>query len=178
MPKCRVAIISGRNLEDIKGSIGIKGLIYTGNHGLEIEGPKLKFEHPIYPGYRQLLGELKDKLSEKASSIKGVILEDKGICLSFHYKLVDKRETYLIKSIFHEVTMPYRKDNRIKVRSGKMLLEIRPPVKWGKGETVLWLLARQQFAVGDNELIPIYIGDDKTDEDAFVAIKEKGFRCM
>jgi trehalose-phosphatase len=55
-----------------------------------------------------------------------------------------------------------------------MVLEVRPPVDWDKGKVVMWLLARQQFASEGKQVLPVYIGDDLTDEDAFKAIKNKG----
>jgi trehalose-phosphatase len=174
LPKCRLAIISGRGLADVKRIIGMEELIYAGNHGLEIEGPKIKYKHPLPPGYKSLLLQIKNKLNAETSSIKGVVVEDKGICIAFHYRLVDKHEVLLAKTIFRDVTLPYKKNKLIKIRSGKMILEIRPPVEWGKDRAVLWLLARQQFIAGELPVLPIYLGDDKTDEDAFAVIRDKG----
>jgi trehalose-phosphatase len=63
---------------------------------------------------------------------------------------------------------------RIKIREGKKVLEVRPPLEWDKGKVVLWLLSRQKFAKCGSEVLPVYIGDDLTDEDAFKALKRIG----
>jgi trehalose-phosphatase len=172
--KYKIAIISGRALKDIKEKVGLKNVIYVGNHGAEIEGPKIKFESPISPRCRAILEHIKTDLEKKLSSIKGTILEDKGLSLSVHFRLVDKSQIPQVKAIVHECAILYLVRSKIKIKSGKMVLEIRLPLEWDKGKVVLWLLARQKFAISEKSFIPIYIGDDKTDEDAFKALKNKG----
>ena len=173
-PHCRVAIISGRALKDIKNKIGLEGIIYAGNHGLEIDGPKIKFKTPVSMRYMAILKKIKTILKKKLSKIKGVIVEDKGLTLSVHYRLVDIKDAWLVKTIFHETLAYYIVSNKIKIRPGKKVLEIRPPLEWDKGKIVLWLLARLKFILGKELCVPIYIGDDATDEDAFRALKGKG----
>jgi trehalose-phosphatase len=173
-PKCKLAIISGRALKDIKNIIGLKGNIYSGNHGLEIEGPKIKFEPLVSLRYKAILEQIKNGLNKKLSFINGAFVEDKGLSLSLHYRLVDKEDIPQVKTIFHETIILYLVRNKIKIKTGKMVLEVRPPSEWDKGKIVLWLLARQKFAVKDKNFVPIYIGDDKTDEDAFKVLKNKG----
>jgi len=172
--RLKLAFISGRTLEDIKNKIRLKNVIYSGNHGLEIEGPKIKFEPLGLPKYRTILERIKNDLQEKMSSIRGAFLEDKGLSLSLHYRLVDKKQIPHVKTIFHETVILYLVRNKIKIKSGKMVLEVRPPTEWDKGKVVLWLLARQQFALGDKGVFPVYIGDDVTDEDAFKVLKRRG----
>ncbi len=173
-PRYKLAVISGRALKDVKDLVGVIGIVYVGNHGLEIEGPKLKFESIVPLGFNRALKKIKYDLSKKLASIKGVFLEDKGYTLSLHYRLVSRRKIPLVKTAFHEAVIVYLVGNKIKINSGKMMLEIRPPTEWNKGKAVLWLLARQEFALKDNRVFPVYIGDDVTDEDAFGALKNKG----
>ena len=173
-PDCRVAIISGRALKDIKNKIGLEGIIYAGNHGLEIDGPKIKFKASISSGYMTILKKIKTILKKKLSKIKGVIIEDKGLTLSVHYRLVDTKDAWLVKTIFHETLVHYIVSNKIKIRPGKKVLEIRPSLEWDKGKIVLWLLARLKFVLGKEPCVPIYVGDDITDEDAFKALKNAG----
>lgn len=173
-PRCRLAIISGRALKDIKNKIRLNNIIYSGNHGLEIEGPKIKFKSPVSLEYKTTLKQIKNYLSKRLSTIKGAFLEDKSLSLSLHYRLVDKKQIPLVKNIFHEATTIYLVRNKIKIKPGKMVFEIRPPIKWDKGKIVLWLLTRQQFILRGNNIFPIYIGDDVTDEDVFGVLKNKG----
>lgn len=171
---CKIGIISGRKLEDIKNIVGVDGIIYVGNHGLEIDGPKIKFESQVSPRLKSIIRNIATDMQKRFSSIKGVLIEDKGLTLSIHYRKVSKKDMPAFEKIIFEVTNPYVVGDNIKVNSGKKVLEIRPPIKWDKGKIVLWLLARQQFFSGVKNVLPVYIGDDITDEDAFKVLKSKG----
>ena len=173
-PSCKIGIISGRKLEDIKNIVGIDGIIYAGNHGLEIKGPKIKFESQVSPRLKSIIRDIAMDMQKRLSGIKGAMIEDKGLTLSIHYRLVGKKDMPAFEKIIFEVTNPYLISDKIKVNSGKKVYEIKPPIKWDKGKIVLWLLAREQFISGVKDVLPIYIGDDTTDEDAFKALKRKG----
>lgn len=173
-PGCKIAIVSGRAIRDVKSKAGLKNVVYVGNHGLEIEGPRLNFCTPVLPGYKATLERIKEELSGKISAIKGVFIEDKGLSLSLHFRSVNENKRALVKTIFHEIVILYKIKGIIKTKPGKMVLEVRPPVDWDKGKVVMWLLARQQFASGIKQVLPLYIGDDLTDEDAFKVLKNKG----
>lgn len=168
---CKLAIVSGRPLEGIKNIVGLKNIIYAGNHGLEIEGPRIKFKYQIPGRTKSILRKIYEELNKKLSKIKGVFIEDKGVDIALHYRMADKKDLPLIKSVFHDATIIPLVQDKIKITTGKMLLEARPAVRWDKGKVVLWLLARQQFAMKNVSVLPIYIGDDITDEDAFEALK-------
>lgn len=170
----RIAIVSGRAIRDIKNRVGLKGIVYVGNHGLEIEGPRLHFCASIFPEYKAALERIKEELSRKISAVKGAFIEDKGLSLSLHFRQASESNRALAKAIFHEVVIMDKIKGIIKTKSGKMVLEIRPPADTDKGRVVMWLLARQQFAYQGKQVLPIYIGDDLTDEDAFKALKNKG----
>jgi len=171
---CKLAIISGRPLKDIKNIAGLKDIIYVGNHGLEIEGPKVKFESQVSQRLKAIIRHIYEDAVSKFSKIKGVLIEDKSLTISVHYRLVDAKKIQEFMSIFAEITESYTARNKIEITSGKKVYEIKPPVQWDKGKVVLWLMARQQFAAGERKVLPIYIGDDVTDEDAFTALKNKG----
>lgn len=171
---CSVAIISGRSLSDIKTIVGIKDIIYAGNHGLEIEGPKIKFESPVSLRYKRILEHIKDDLQLKLSAIKGVFVEDKGLSLSIHYRLANRSQMPKIKTILYEETILYTVRDKIKIKLGKKVFEIRPAVEWDKGRVVLWLLARWEFSLKGKDILPVYLGDDVADEDAFKVLKKKG----
>lgn len=173
-PNLKLAFISGRSLVDLKKKIGLKNVIYSGNHGLQIEGPKIKHEFPSPSSYKKALRRIKAQLEEKLSGIKGAFIEDKKLSLALHYRLADKRELTVIKTIFRESVIPYLIQNKIRIRFGKMVSEVNPPLNWDKGRVVLWLLSRQKLILKGNDILPIYIGDDVTDEDAFKVLNSKG----
>ena len=168
-----ITIISGRPLEQIKNIVGLEGIVYVGNHGLEIEGPKIKFTARLSAEYKAILKAIENNLNKHAFSIKGVFVEDKGLSLSFHYRMSDKRYIPLARAVFHTDTALYVIRKKIKVTTGKKVLEVRPSLEWDKGRAVLWLLAKQGFAA-KKQVLPVYIGDDKTDEDAFKALRNRG----
>ncbi len=176
MPNRKIAIISGRTLKDISKRVGLKNIDYVGNHGFEIKGPKINFKSPLPLRYRRTLEEIKDKLEENLSSFRGVFIEDKGFSLSVHYRLADKENIPTIEAEFYSVIFLYEFRNDIHVKPGKMVLEIRPPISWDKGKVVLWLLERRLFVMRNKKMkvLPIYIGDDTTDEDAFECLQNKG----
>jgi len=178
IPNCNVSIISGRAVNDVKKRVGIKNIIYAGNHGLEIEGPKIKFKVNLTMKFRITLAAIKKELIRKLLKIKGVFMEDKGLTLSLHYRLVDKRYIPRVKTIFYETIATHLAKDKIQVKSGKMVLELRPPVEWDKGKIVLWLLARRQFTNGKKKVLPIYVGDDVSDEDAFRILKNKAITVV
>lgn len=176
-PNIKVAVVSGRSLNDIRKKVGLAGnMIYVGNHGFEIKGPKINFKSPVPVRYRKDLEEIKKKLKRSLSGIKGAIIEDKWFSISLHYRLAAKKDIQRIKTEFYAATIVYEVRNSITVRTGKKMLEIRPPVEWDKGKVVLWLLARRRFVLKNKKinLLPVYIGDDVTDEDAFGALKNRG----
>jgi len=110
---CRIAIISGRTLVDIKKRVGLKNIIYSGNHGFQIEGPKIKHELAVPSGYKKVLQCIKTQLKEKLSGIKGVFVEDKKLSLALHFRLADRKQLPFIKTVFHEITIIYLVKNKI-----------------------------------------------------------------
>ena len=170
----QVVIISGRMLEDVKQMVGVEGVIYIGNHGWEIEGLFMHFESLIPVDVSSMMEKIKYELMTQLSDIEGAFVEDKGVTFSVHYRLVAEDKQVTVKRIFDHICMPYRRQHMIKAHAGKKVLEIRPPVEWDKGKAALWLLRKQEVLEGRGNVLPVYIGDDSTDEDAFEALKNKG----
>ncbi len=166
--RIKIAVVSGRKLSDLKQKVNIKGIYYAGNHGFEIEGPNIKVIHPKAKKIIPTLKKINSKLKSALKGIKGIIVEDKALTLSLHYRLAGKKDLRKIDRIFHSVTAPYK---NIRITHGKKVYEVRPKVKWDKGQAVLWLIKK---LAEKTKAVPIYIGDDVTDEDAFKALKRKG----
>jgi trehalose 6-phosphate phosphatase len=171
LPFCKLAIISGRTLKDVRKMVGLKGVIYSGNHGLEMQGPAIKFRSPVSKKHKNIIRRLRRRLAANLRHIKGVLIEDKGLSLSVHYRLVSAKDRPLVKAVFGQITLPYARRNQIYIKPGKMVLEAFPPVEWNKGKAVQWLLRN---AGAGKSTIPVYIGDDVADEDAFRFLKKRG----
>ena len=168
-PKFTIAIISGRSLKNIKKMVRLKGIIYAGNHGLEIEGKGIKFVKPVIAhALRALMKEISVSLHRALNNIKGARIEDKGVTLSVHYRLVKPKEAPLVKNRFKRIVAPFVRSKKVRLSSGKKVLEVRPEVDWNKGTAVLMLLK------GKKKTLPLYLGDDVTDIDGFRAVKGKG----
>ncbi len=167
-PRFTVAVISGRSLRDVKRMVDIRRIIYAGNHGLEIEGADRRILMPAGSSAGPSIKKIKVSLQRALSRIKGVRVEDKGRTLSVHFRLVRSGQRRLVKRIFARTARPYVLSKKIKLSSGKMVLEVRPAAEWDKGKAVVALLAQSKKA------LPVYIGDDRTDIDAFRALKGRG----
>jgi trehalose 6-phosphate phosphatase len=167
-----IGIISGRALADLRRRVGVDGIIYAGNHGLEIEGLGSHFLEPLAEEMRPMLHILNTALSAALRGKKGVFVEDKGLTLSVHYRLAEKSELDKVDDAFTKITAPLNVTGQIKVTRGKKVYEIRPPVDWNKGRAIAWLMARLKQMKGKAGALPVYLGDDLTDEDAFKIVEQ------
>ncbi len=170
-PDIILTVVSGRQLSDLKKLVGLSGIYYAGNHGFEMIGPGTKSIHPKAKAALPALRKIKAELKEQLKGIRGIIVEDKTLTLSLHYRLVKPSQAKNVGRIFNRIVKPYIKNRKIRITSGKKVFEVRPYVKWDKGLAVLWFL--NKLGKG-KQTLPVYIGDDTTDEDAFKALKERG----
>lgn len=168
----RIAVISGRTLPDIRERVGIEGIVYGGNHGLEVEGAGVTFRYPVPFTARRALDDVRVKLGEALSPIPGVFLEDKGLSLTVHFRKARRAELPAVARAVEEAAGPYRIPGGVDIRPGKEVFEIRPFVAWNKGKILLWLL--EESAAGEEAPWPVVVGDDRTDEDAFRVVRDRG----
>lgn len=169
-----VGIISGRALADLKARINISGLIYAGNHGFEIEGPGLSFVNPFADEIKPFFRIMHQILSLALETIKGVLVENKGLTLSIHYRQVKEEEILQVHRIIERAVHGLREYGMIKVTPGKKVYEIRPAVDWDKGKAIRLLMKKYGKGGRQSGLLPIYMGDDLSDEDGFQMISRYG----
>jgi trehalose 6-phosphate phosphatase len=170
-----VGIISGRALADLKDKVNIRGIIYAGNHGFEIEGPELNFINPVVDEIKPLFRIVRQILTLTLGSIKGVFVEDKGITLSVHYRLVEDERAKDVEHLVERAISHAASRSLFKVTSGKKVYEVRPAVNWDKGKAIRLLMKRYGKGGRKSGLLPIYLGDDLTDEDGFKVIEKYGY---
>jgi len=139
-PRYRVAIVSGRGLADLRARVDTEGLFLAGNHGLEIEGPGLRFEHPEGQRHRHQLEALGQSLHRDLDGTRGAWVEDKGLTLSIHFRRVPAALVPTVQERVKRRVGPAIDSGIFTLRTGKAVLEIRPRVLWDKGEAVRWLL--------------------------------------
>lgn len=171
----KVAIVSGRALADVKKLVGLKGLYYVGNHGLEISGPRVKLVQSRALGMRSTITQLCRKLQAALKGVDGAIVENKGLTASVHYRLVQPKKLKWLKSVVEKVTKPYLSSGAIKITRGKKVINIIPDIDWDKGKAALWIISAVD---PKRKATPIYMGDDKTDEDAFLVMKNRGITVL
>lgn len=163
-----IALVSGRSLEDLRARVRLQDIFYAGNHGLEIEGPGVHRVHDEAAAARGTLELLAGHLRRDLASIDGVIVEDKGLTLSVHFRLVeDEAEMMRVRDAVHDCA---RGITGVRLTDGKKVVEIRPDVDWHKGRAFGFLRDTLESRFGRGPAV--FIGDDRTDEDAFRELGE------
>jgi trehalose 6-phosphate phosphatase len=167
---CTTTVISGRALDDIRQLVGVAEVFYAGNHGLQIAGSnQTRIKHEQSPEYLEVIDTAYRTIQSQVGHIDGLLIEHKRFSLSVHYRLVADREVPDIEAAVDNVIAH---EPRLRKHHGKKVFEVRPRIDWDKGKAVLWLL--DTLALDGNTTIPVYIGDDVTDEDAFRVLKQRG----
>ncbi len=168
-PQCLVAVVSGRALYDLKQRVGLRDVIYVGNHGFELAGPGWSSERREAGEVRELIAAACQRLRYRLRGVRGVLVEDKGLTASIHYRLVRRDQVEAVRQgVLEEIRQV--PPGKLVIHRGKMVLEIKPAIDWDKGRATLWLL---EHTLGENwrrRCTVLYIGDDRTDEDAFLAL--------
>ena len=156
-----LVFVSGRAAADLESRIGIENAVYAGNHGLEITG-RVQFVEPGALAKQDLLKRIVESLAVSLRHISGAWVEDKSLTATVHFRQASPREERAIANIVHAALAHH--SALFQLNAGKKVFEIVPRTKWHKGAAVCWINARLAGA----GTASIYIGDDRTDEDAFV----------
>ena len=159
-------VISGRSLDDVAARVGVDGITYAGNHGMEIMGRYVRFVDPIALSARNDLLDLTDQLRGALQPFRGVQIEFKRLTATVHYGKTAETEIPAVREIVDDLAEVYSPSLRL--RSGVDSVDILPSTSWNKGSAVNWI----NECCGIPPQYSIYIGDDSTDEDAFKALPE------
>lgn len=159
-----IAIISGRALNDVRERVGIEGLVYAGNHGLEAESASVSYRNPEAEALRRELKCTLLQLKLALSETDGLEIEDKGLTLAVHFRRVTEHLHDWVRSVTFGTVGRTRSFH---CQEGKLVIDVKPQIEWNKGYAVQWIL-KEILPSGS---LPIYIGDDVTDEDAFASIR-------
>nr|WP_234712947.1 trehalose-phosphatase [Mycolicibacterium komanii] len=166
--QCPVAILSGRDLADIRARVGVCGVWYAGSHGFEMVGPDgTEYHNPDAAAALPALQQAADALCDRLGSITGVYVERKRYAVAVHYRIASAESVAEIVATTHGCGARFG----LRVTAGRMVVELRPDIDWDKGSALKWIQDRLST---ESRLIPIYIGDDLTDEDAFDALRAGG----
>jgi trehalose 6-phosphate phosphatase len=172
---CPVAILSGRDLADVRERIGLPGLWYAGSHGFELTGPDgTHHQNPEAAASIPVLTGAAADLADQLGHIPGVVVEHKRFGVAVHYRNAARDRV-------GEVAAAVRTAGQrtaLRVTTGREVIELRPNIDWDKGKTLHWVLDYIRDNEGAGPLLPIYLGDDITDEDAFDAVDDDGIAIL
>ena len=163
-----VAILSGRDLDDVRGRVYVDGIVYAGSHGFDIAGPG-GLRRELGAAYLSVLDAAEAELREALDEIPGAQLERKHFSVAAHYRNVNEDDAARVALAVEAVAARHRE---LRMIDGKKVYELLPDIDWHKGKAVLWLLEALELERGN--ALPIYIGDDRTDEDAFRTLENRG----
>lgn len=172
--RCPVIIVSGRDLTRLQHLVELDSVGYAGSHGFEIVSPEGAGEY-LEQGVEFLpeLDQMEQELRERLTGIKGHAIERKRFSIALHYRQVADADIGRLESVLEGVLTGHPRFCR---GYGKKVFEIKPDIDWNKGRAILWLLDR--LGLDRPEVVPLYVGDDITDEDAFHVLAGRGLSVV
>jgi len=160
-PKATVGIVSGRSVQDLAGRVGLEGLVYAGNHGIEVRGRGLHYVEPAALAAAPILRQIVSGLAARLSRDSTVLVEDKHLTATVH--VGEGQATRETAEIVHSIV---EANPQFRCRPGRRSFDILPENGWDKGSAVRWI--RQELGLDGAEVV--YVGDDSSDEDAFAVL--------
>jgi len=217
--KSTVAVVSGRAREKIREFVRLEELYYAGSHGFDIDGPG-GLRHSVSAEIIPVLAAARDALRRSLAHVAGASVEDNRFAVSVHWRNVADAERPAVSAVVDAMLREAPFAGALKRSEGKCVYELKPNVRWDKGEAVLYLLellrrramSFEEYGAdpADDDggaprggeappppppppppdhcdspvgfspsewyrgVLPVYVGDDTTDEDAFRALKPLG----
>ena len=169
--RCPVCVVSGRDRPVVQRLMGLDGLVVAGSHGFDIWHPERgTMVHEAASGYEELITEITSRIDDGVGRLDGVEVEPKRASVAVHYRRAAPSARDQVADLVERLLAERPHD--LKVTPGKMVYEVQPKLDWHKGAAVGYLLDALELAGED--VVPLYLGDDVTDEDAFRALNGIG----
>jgi len=169
-----VGIVSGRARAKVYNFVKLDELIYAGSHGFDIACPgRSQILHEEGKRFLPAIDEAYKKITNLVQPIEGSMVEHTGFSISVHYRLVADDKVPVIERMVDQLL---KENPTLRKTHGKKVFEIRPKIDWDKGKAVLWILKALDLDTPD--VMPFYLGDDTTDEDAFRALEGRGIGVL
>lgn len=160
-----LALVSGRTLADLDARLGGMHIPLAGQHGLEQRDIQGRMRvHADMPSVA--LGKLKHRLSDLVARHDGLLLEDKGLAIAIHYRQAPQLASYIHRQVKHwlaESNLP------LQLQKGKYVLELKSAIH-DKGTAIAEFMRQMPFF----GRLPVFIGDDVTDEHGFEMVNRLG----
>ena len=167
-------IVSGRRIADLRERVpSTSSMFLAGLHGLEIEGPGLRFAHKAVALAAPGISLLAKDLRRAVRPLSGVFVEDKTYSVVLHVRGASTADRLHATTRFNALAEPLLSEGTVRLQPGDQVLELLPNVDWAKGDAVRAIM-RHVEADTRETIWPVYIGDDETDEDAFEEIGTNG----
>jgi trehalose-phosphatase len=172
-PHTRVAVVSGRRLSHVQELVPVPGILLAGTYGIELQTPEgERIDRLDYEDIRPTLEALKPRWADLLTGRDGFFLEDKGWALALHARFAQDEEVGPVLAAARRMAAQVAEDARphlFRLLGGHRFLEIGPRLAH-KGRTVEYLLERYPWPGA----LPLYLGDDDKDEEAFGVIGARG----
>ncbi|WP_206604680.1 trehalose-phosphatase [Kineobactrum sediminis] len=171
---CELSIISGRDLADVRKRVALENIWYAGSHGFDMAGPRgERTQYQEGRSYLPVLDRAEDELNNLLADVPGVRVERKHFSIATHYRQVAPDHVQGVKDTVAGVHADHPE---LRMTTGKKIVELQPDIDWDKGQALRWLM--QALSLDSERFIPLYIGDDVTDEDAFREIETEGIGIL
>ena len=172
--RCPVAVVSGRDRADVEKFVQLDTIFYAGSHGFDIAGPNgQRMQQSQGEAFVPMLRKAEGEIRQRLEGMEGALVESKKYAFAVHYRLVSEADKLLLDKAVDEVAAGY---HDLRKKGGKKVYEILPKLDWDKGKAVDWLL--EVLDLDHPDVVPFYLGDDLTDEDAFRALQGKGIGIL
>lgn len=162
-----IVILSGRPKRELVSRIPVRGMTLIGEHGLEVAD--LRQWNPR--DWKRCLQSVRRRVEALVAEERGARLEVKSRSLTIHFREVRAGRQRNFHFQIQELLKVLSRSNAFRIRDGKKILEVLPPVAWGKGEVA----SRIAKKASPNSLL-VAIGDDETDEEMFRILR--GALCV
>jgi trehalose 6-phosphate phosphatase len=160
-----LALVSGRSIADLERLFAPLRLPMAGLHGFERRDAAGICRRNPAPAAATLRCA-REVMSQLAARHPGLLVEDKEFALALHYRRAPQLEAVVLESM---LALAARLQGDLELQRGKMVLELRPAGAT-KAAAVSAFLAQPPFA----GRVPVYLGDDLTDESAFELVTATG----
>jgi trehalose 6-phosphate phosphatase len=160
-----LALVTGRSIKDVDRMFPDLGIPVAGQHGCERRDASGTLH--LHASNAAVLEKLRALFAAFAARHPGLLLEDKGATVALHYRQSPELADYVhsvARSSFDAVG-----GEGYSLWEGKQLVEIRPDSR-DKGKAIADFMRETPFAGRK----PVFVGDDITDEDGFVAVEAMG----
>ncbi|HEY7235833.1 MAG TPA: trehalose-phosphatase [Gemmatimonadaceae bacterium] len=176
-PDVHLAFVTGRAARDGRRLVDVTHSWTIGNHGIEMIDPTGALRvSQLAEAFAPTIAEAAMALAEPLAAIRGVFIEDKTWTLSVHVRLAARAEVPAVERALTEVARRLE----LRLHQGKQIFELRPPIAIDKGTALLDLAAALGVSDRGGSLDGslLYAGDDKTDEDAFRALRARQWNTV